>query len=50
MWHPMKEPMAKRKTKKLGGNLLAFSMRGMPADAILKMTVQEEMGNRKLLK
>ena len=36
--------------KDLGKKLFAFSKLEMPAETILKMTVQEEVGNRKLLK
>ena len=36
--------------KDLGKKLFAFSKLEMPAETLLKMTVQEEVGNRKLLK
>ena len=36
--------------KDLGKKLFAFSKLEMPVETILKMTVQEEVGNRKLLK
>ena len=36
--------------KDLGKKLFAFSKLEMPAETLLKMTVLEEMGNRKLLK